>query len=452
MHKMTGIHSVLTAARYVQDQLASSMRVYQKYGPLVAINPKIIHCVGPELAKEVMLNYKMFLGGGIMIKGPEDTAYGRLRKVYFAANHDEYDHYQKQFRPYFKKPVVNSTLNDIARVCTEEIAKWPKGQKKDFFPFVTDLATRVAFVSFFKEEHNPIAQHAANEVQKLVKLGGLSWRNASPKPYPGSQYNQMLAQGEKTEQALLAWADTRKNMCPEHDIMASIIHRDDEHGCPASDGRIAAYTLNLFGASYETTVSAVSWSCVLLAQYPKMAQRIRDEIEKIGWHEGDDPQLLIDLPLLDWFSHEALRLFPPGPMQRRKAWKDTELAGNPIRGGATVLVSAWQTNRLEELYPEPSKFDPDRWDGNSHTPYEWLSFSAGPRRCTGIWFGKAYLKLIVAYMVLHGDFVADKGTKIDLALRITLKPKNGLPLTMVDPGTADPNPAKIGGSFGKYVK
>jgi cytochrome P450 len=139
-------------------------------------------------------------------------------------------------------------------------------------------------------------------------------------------------------------------------------------------------------------------------------------------------------------------------MQRRKAWKDTELAGNPIRGGATVLVSAWQTNRLEELYPEPSKFDPDRWDGNSHTPYEWLSFSAGPRRCTGIWFGKAYLKLIVAYMVLHGDFVADKGTKIDLAVRITLKPKNGLPLTMVDPGTADPNPAKIGGSFGKYVK
>ncbi len=62
------------------------------------------------------------------------------------------------------------------------------------------------------------------------------------------------------------------------------------------------------------------------------------------------------------------------------------------------------------------------------------------------------MKLIVAYMVMQGDFVADKGTKIDLAVRITLKPKNGLPLTMVAPGKADPNPPKIGGSFGSYVK
>lgn len=451
LRKVNKFMAPYVVTKFVFDPIGGSKAIYNNYGSFVQVMPKIIFGVGPQFAREILSNHNVFLGSAIMVKGPENSAFGRLRKVYFAAHGKEYSHYQKQFRPYFKKPVVDNSLDGITRVCQDEISSWPVNKNMDFCPLLTRLATRLAIVTFFKEESNELATTAAFEARKLVRLGGLSLRNLSSKPLPGSTYKQMLAQGDITEKAILAWAETRKDMCPEHDIMASIMHNPDENGCPASGGRIAAYVLNLFGASYETTVSAGSTSFALLAQYPDMAGRIREELKAAGWTKDGDQKIVETLPFLDWFTRETLRMFPPGPMQMRRTGEATTLLGHDIKKNTKIAYSAWQSNRLEEIYNNPNMFDPERWDGASYSPYEWPTFSAGARRCTGMFFGLAYIKLVIANLVASYDFVSESGSRIDLTLRITLKPKKELPLTLVPAGKAPKNPPKIGGNFGEYL-
>lgn len=452
MRKKSRLTAALVFGRFVLNPISTGEHIYHHYGKFAGIGDKLVHGIGPEIATEIFSNYDTFKGSTFFVWAPDDTAHGRIRTNYFFSVEDKYRYYQKQFRPFYKRPVVDDTLPAISRAAADEIENWPRDETIDFVPFIKKMARRMSLVSLFKEDENPAAVYASNEMSKLGDLGHFSWRNRTPMPYPGSHYKKMLAQAEVTERAVVDWAKTRQGLCPEQDIMSMIVNNPDERGCPASDGRIAAYVLNIFGASYETTSSILSSSCAILARFPDAGLRIREELKSIGWSKDDDPQIAMNLPYLDWFAHEALRLMPPGPIQRRKAAHDTQILGHPIQKDCAIFFSTWQSHRLEEVYPNATKFDPERWDGLNKSPFEFLSFSAGPRRCSGLHFGMAYLKLALAHFVLAGDIVADKGSRFDMAFKITMMPKNQLNLKLTKPSPTGRKPSIIGGDFARAME
>ena len=139
---------------------------------------------------------------------------------------------------------------------------------------------------------------------------------------------------------------------------------------------------------------------------------------------------LAQLPLLTAVVKESMRILTPVPQQLRVALCWTTLAGYSVPPGARVVLSSLLTNRNPDLYPQPDRFDPSRWERINPSPYEYAVFSAGPRGCPGFWFGLSAVKAALASILLRYRVALVPNARIDYTVRITMKPRRAVPAVL----------------------
>jgi cytochrome P450 len=232
----------------------------------------------------------------------------------------------------------------------------------------------------------------------------------------------MLHVGEQLEQRIVEWADCKRGHLNGRDLLSIVVNSPDEHGNPPSHDRIVGQTPTLFGAAYETCQNALIWTLILLEQHPRVARELYDELQGEGAALTFDR--LVQLPLLDGVVKESMRILPPVPQQFRVAQCDTTLAGHAMPKTTRVALSAFITNRDPDLYPEPARFKPSRWQSIDPSPYEYLVFSAGPRGCPGYWFGLCAIKTALAAIFSRYRIALAPEAHIDYKVRVALSPRN----------------------------
>jgi cytochrome P450 len=212
-----------------------------------------------------------------------------------------------------------------------------------------------------------------------------------------------------------------------------------------SDPQLRDQLLTFLAAGHETTSSALSWACYLLAKHPELQRTLREEIhhalpEDMDIKSVDLASTLEPLPYLNGIMNETLRLYPTVPLTMRQAIRDTDLAGQAIPKGVTVVLSTWLMNRSPEVWgAEAGEFRPERWitsgkpnsNGGANSNYEFLTFLHGPRSCIGQGFAKAEMRCLLASMIrtFSWDLAMDE-SKILPRGAITIKPANGLLLKL----------------------
>ena len=193
------------------------------------------------------------------------------------------------------------------------------------------------------------------------------------------------------------------------DILSAILS-DSE--VPFSDEQIEEHLLTFLAAGHETTASAMSWALLALCKYPevqkKLRQELRAQLHASAWKIDSDAPVsadqLADMPYLQAFCNEVLRLFPPIPATTREAMVDTTLAGHPIPKGTPVVIAIWGTNAKTALWgSDAAQFRPERWlerpSGGCKSNYAFQTFIAGPRSCIGMSFAKHEFQCLVAAWV-----------------------------------------------------
>jgi len=172
----------------------------------------------------------------------------------------------------------------------------------------------------------------------------------------------------------------------------------------------------------------------LLAQHPEVEKRLRTEIETVLQERtpsmDDVPKLIYTRRV---FS-EVLRLYPPAHTVPRLLVRDMTLGGHVLPKGATILVSEFVTHRDERFYPQPERFDPDRWLPEieaTRPKFAFFPFGAGTRQCIGEQF--AWMEGVLCLAVLVRDWhcwLANTAPAI-LNPAITLRPKHGLKMKVM---------------------
>ncbi|TMB33461.1 MAG: cytochrome P450 [Deltaproteobacteria bacterium] len=195
-------------------------------------------------------------------------------------------------------------------------------------------------------------------------------------------------------------------------------------GLSGDELRDTALTLLLAG--HETTAVALCWTLYLLSQHPAAAARLEAEIDSTL--EGRAPQAtdLERLPYLQRVVSESMRLFPPAWAVGRLAQEDVELSGRIVRQGETIIISQWVMHRDAALWPDPLRFDPDRFERPPVHRFAYLPFGAGPRVCIGDGFAWAELILLLATLAQSFRFRLATGQRIEPLPRVTLRLKYGL--------------------------
>jgi hypothetical protein len=180
---------------------------------------------------------------------------------------------------------------------------------------------------------------------------------------PGMSRRQFLA-AQRGIDALLAWMRghfeaLRRN--PGEDILSELVTTADSDGERLTETELLATSLLVLAAGFETTVNLIGNGIALLQEHPEQRAMLAEQ--PALWPNAVDEMLRFD-----------------SPVQRtaRRALRDTEVAGVPVRPEEIVVILLGAANRDPKVFEQPDVFDVTRRGAGKH-----LAFSSGIHYCLG---------------------------------------------------------------------
>ncbi|GAA2268757.1 cytochrome P450 [Streptomyces atrovirens] len=222
---------------------------------------------------------------------------------------------------------------------------------------------------------------------------------------------------------------------PGDDAFARMILAARRHDDPAVGRRLLREELvTLLLAGHETTASTLGWTLFLLARHPHVRDLLRDEARAVlAGGRTPDADDLHKLTYTTQVVQEAMRLYPPVWILPRVAQQADEVGGFPVPAGADVLVCPYTLHRHPDLWDDPERFDPGRFDAarTANRPrYAYIPFGAGPRFCVGSGLGMMEAVFVTALVTRDLDLDVVPGHRGVPEPMMSLRMRGGLPMTV----------------------
>jgi cytochrome P450 len=224
-------------------------------------------------------------------------------------------------------------------------------------------------------------------------------------------------------------ADRRRSGTDTGDLLSMLLlARDDEgDGAAMSDLQLRDEVMTLFLAGHETTANALTWTWYLLAKHPEVERRLQAEVDALP---GDPSAAdLPQLPYTRMVLSESMRLYPPAWIVGRRALGAFDAGGHAIPARSIVIVSPWVTQRDGRWFPDPERFDPQRWRPEvaaDRPKFSYFPFGGGTRICIGEQFAWMEGILALAAIARRWSLRLVPGHQVTLQPIITLRPKSGV--------------------------
>lgn len=214
----------------------------------------------------------------------------------------------------------------------------------------------------------------------------------------------------------------------EHeDIIGLMLAARDELGQPMSDIELQDELITMIAAGHETTAIGLAWAFYWLHRYPATLRKLIDEIDALG--VSPSPEALAKLPYLGAVCDESLRRTPVLPMAPRRVMKPFRLRDWEIPAGVSVAAAIAAVHADPSIYPDPEVFRPERFLERKFSPFEFLPFGGGNRRCLGAAFASYEMRIVLGSMLAKHAFTLESTAMPSLHRRnITIAPKGGIPM------------------------
>jgi cytochrome P450 len=229
-------------------------------------------------------------------------------------------------------------------------------------------------------------------------------------------------------------ADRRAAGEDRGDLLSMLLLAQDEEGSGGmSDQQVRDEAMTLFLAGHETTANALTWTWYLLSRHPEVETCLHSELDQVLDSRGARAQ---DMPTLAYTWRvlaEAMRLYPPAWVIGRRAIADYEVAGYRLPKDSIVLVSQWVTQRDPRFFPDPERFDPERWTDEARATrprFAYFPFGGGPRTCIGEQFAWMEGVLVLATLARRWRPRLGPGHRVALQPSITLRPLGGMKMVL----------------------
>lgn len=209
-------------------------------------------------------------------------------------------------------------------------------------------------------------------------------------------------------------ARRRADPAERTDILSLLLHARQEDGTALSDQQIFEQMHTLLFAGHSTTAGALTWALYFLGHAPAVLRRLQDELTALG--ADPEPEVLAKAPYLEAVCNETLRLRPPSPGVGRKLNAPAQIAGYELPAGAGVFAQIIWAHHDPAVFPESDVFRPERFLERTYSPFEFLPFGGGNRRCIGAAFALYEMKLVLGTLLRRYSFelVSKKPVRVGL--------------------------------------
>jgi cytochrome P450 family 110 len=350
----------------------------------------------------------------------------------------EHQKARKLLMPPFHGERMKSYGETMVNITKKVISQWQVGQTFSIRDYTQEISLRVILQTVF----------GLDEGEKYERLREvlIDWLELLNSPFNSSfiffrllqkdlgawsPWGKFIRQKRLIHEMLKAEIDRRRNE-PNllgEDLLSLMLSTRDEEGKPMSDAEIRDELMTMLFAGHETTANSLAWAFYWIHYLPEVGQKLIAELKSL---DGNlDFNTILKLPYLNAVVSETLRIYPVVLFVGRQLKEPFELMGYTFEAGTSLLPSIYLTHHREDIYPESKKFKPERFLERQFSPYEYLPFGGGNRRCLGYAFALFEMKVVLATILSQVELELRDRTPVQPARRgFTFTPFGGVKMAV----------------------
>ncbi|MGE0679803.1 MAG: cytochrome P450 [Candidatus Binatia bacterium] len=396
-------------------------------------NPPLVFFSSPEAVKDI------FTGD------PEKLPAGRTRAIVqpLVGQHsvlvlDGARHAQqrKLLMPPFHGERMQAYSAIMADITNQTIARWPIGRPFPIQAEMQEITLNVILRTVFGIDEGAEFTHLR---ALLIELLSLATKPLNLIPWfprllgPFTNRKRLTHLIKEVDIALYDAITRRRTIgtAGRVDILSMLIEARDEQGQPLTDNELRDELITMLVAGHETTATSLAWTFHHILRQPEIVEKLKAELHQIVGEGPVEPQHLHKLDYLDATIKEAQRLTPIVPVVGRYVREPVRIGGRDLPADVVATSCIYLTHHRPDIWPNPNRFDPDRFLTKRPSPYEFFPFGGGNRFCLGAAFATYEMKIVLTQVLSRVTLRAAPGRAVRVVRRgVTFAPSAGMPVVI----------------------
>ncbi len=431
------IDQIRLISQFSRDMLGTFDKWRAQYGDIYKLtfgnthqfiisNPDAIHEVAvTQAAKfhkdpgytDTKVGLARFLGNGLLTSDGE--FWRRQRKL--AA-------------PAFHTKRINAYAETMVDYTLDMLDGWRDGVRLDVHREMNRLTMLVVAKTLFDADVSGDIERVSRAVNALQEFGGPGGELLPPWIPTPKELRGRRGRRDLDEIIYRIINERRATRDDRGDLLSMLLLAEDENGEHMTDDQARDEVVTIFLAGHETTSNALTWTWYLLAQHPQVAARLHAELDAVLGGRAPTLADLEKLPYTEMVLKESMRLYPPAWSFGRMAIEDTRIGGYDVPKGSIIGLMSIFAHRDPRYWDKPEQFWPERFHTDNEAAINkraYIPFGGGPRICIGNSFAMMEARLLLATIASQYTLALAPGQRVEALPRITLNPKNGIPMTLL---------------------
>ncbi len=317
------------------------------------------------------------------------------------------DRHQRQrqlLTPPFHGERMRAYGETIRKITQQVSNEWTIGKPFNIRASMQEITMRVILRVVFGVDEGPVFRELGRLLTSLLDFMGSPLMSSAfffsfmQKDLGAwSPWGRVVRLLQQIDQVIYSLIKERRAESGQHrqDILSLLISARYDDGEGMSDVELRDELMTMLVAGHETTASALTWAFYWLGQLPEVREKLQRELETLGVNA--EPSSIAKLPYLTAVCQETLRIYPiVGNGFPRVVKTPVEIMGYQLPVGTIIIPSIYLAHHREEVYPQSQQFKPERFLEKQFSPYEYLPFGGGNRRCIGLAFAQYEMKIALA--------------------------------------------------------
>ena len=305
---------------------------------------------------------------------------------------DEHLHGRRIVLPALQRRVVHKETEWVVDVVRRAISSWPRDVSVPLHPRLRALTLEVILGRIFSRRDNGLEDRLLILREKVLAMLEVTASPAFPVPAlrhgPGRRtWKRFLRDRAEVDRLIHVLIEERRDTAnaDSEDVLAMLLEARNTDGSPMTHAQLRDNLMSLILAGHETTASQLAWAFQLLAHNPPAQTRLIEEIDE---NTGDE---YLTATIQEVLRHRPVFLFSIP----RAVKQPIEIGAWTYRPPAHLLACIYLLHHDPDIYPEPERFRPERFLEGQPSPYMWLPWGAGRRRCPGSHLAMLEMKTVL---------------------------------------------------------